>query len=537
MSEHLHDTRQKIHKLASKYPEVASHFGLSHAGLIDNETEKLVEIFSFLLTESEAYRKSILANKIKPFMEVLFPEWYRPEVSSCIAEFNNYEEFENFTNIMELEDPITFECEYEGKSIYLSANPGFPLVPFSIEKSYFTATETLTHMHFYFKRHVDDEEYIKNSKIKIYLNSTNHEEILSLIHFIFEPQFKDKKYLFKTQDKEIELDRSSISLPLIDLKNTKQNVFFESKNKLSIFMDVLNKLHHYLYIEIDLSNFYTQYIEEFSIHIPLNKNAYSEFCKMERFAKTNCIPVFDVYKKSLKNITILKTNNDNTIKISELKNDGLINIRDSHIINFETNNNEDLPNGMHIENSIQFAPSIPYNLEHNLIFNDSFSKQDTLFISKGIYTQFLKDTSKIKENTLKITGASNTRFGNVLSHPTQTIFYSEILSDSHFFNFIYNWNYFIGKKMDNLTMVLEYVEKISPLFFNYKESFIKYFSEIEIKKWKMVAKMGDKGNPLIISRYQLKKTNNKCNYFFDRILEKILDNLAETDLVYEIVRV
>ena len=52
----------------------------------------------------------------------------------------------------------------------------------------------------------------------------------------------------------------------------------------------------------------------------------------------------------------------------------------------------------------------------------------------------------------------------------------------------------------------------------------------------MVVKMSEKGNPLIISRYQLKETENKCNYFFDRVLEKILNILAETDLVYEIIR-
>ncbi len=537
MAEHLHDTRQKIHKLGITYPEMASHYGLSHAGLIDTETEKLVEMFSFLLTESEAFRKSILANKIKLFMEILFPEWYRPDVSSCIAEFNNYEEFENFTNLMEKEEPITFECEFKGKAIFLSANPGFPLLPFSIEKSYFTATETLTHMHFYFKNHLENNEDIKNNKLKIYLNSTNYEEILSLIHYIFDPEFKDKKFLLKMQFQEIELDRKSISLPLLDFKNLKQNIFFESKNKLSIFIDILNKLHHYLYIEIDLGFSPVLNCPNFSLHIPLKESAYREFRKLENFAKTNCIPIYDVYIDKLKNISIDKENTENKINISDLKNNQIIEIKDVTMYDFNTKQNHKLPNNIYLESSIHFCPFIPYNIQHNIIFKDPNNKCNAYLSASGIYTQLLNKNSKIQNGNLKNSGNLNSEFGIVLTQPSETIFYSEILSDSNFFNFIYNWNYFIGKKMDNLSLVLEYIEKISPLFFNHKELLLKYFREIKIVKWKMVAKMSDEGKPMIISRYQLKITDNICNYFFDRILEKLLDSLAETDLVYEIVRI
>jgi len=78
MSEHLYEIRNKLHQLGIKYPEVGPHFGLSHSGLIDNETEKLAEAFSFKLTMSECFRKSTITNLMKTFMEVRFPEWFRP---------------------------------------------------------------------------------------------------------------------------------------------------------------------------------------------------------------------------------------------------------------------------------------------------------------------------------------------------------------------------------------------------------------------------------------------------------------------------
>ncbi len=537
MSEHLHYVRQKIHKLGITYPEMASHFGLSHVGLIDTETEKLVEKFSFMLTESEARRKSIIVNKIKPFMEIIFPEWYRPDVSSCIAEFNNYGAIGAFNNLMKLEEPITFVSDCNGKPVYLSAKPGFQFLPLSIEKSYFTATETLTHMHFYFKNHANNEEFTKNNKIKIYLNSKNHEEIFSLIHYIFDPKFKDKKFLLKMPNQEIELNRESISLPLFDIKNIKQNVFFESKNKLSIFMEILNRLNHHFYIDIDLGSYSFLKCSEFSIHIHLDEKAYSEFSNLKNFAKTNCIPVFDIYEKQLNDISLSEINDETEITIANLKDDNLIELIDNKLHNFEKKETYELPDEMYVQSEIQFIPVIPYDIEHNLVFKKSYIKPDALFHSKGLYTQFIKNTTHFEGNSIKLSGSFNNEFGVILTQPSRSIFYNEILSNAKFFNFIYNRNYYIGKKMNNINMVIEYLEKISQLFFNYKESFFKYFSEIEVVKWKMVAKMSDAGKPLIISRYLIKNTENKSNYFYDRILEKILDNIAETDLVYEIVRV
>jgi hypothetical protein len=534
MAEHLNDLRQKIHGLGNEFPEMAPHFGLSHAGLVDTETEKLVEMFCFHLTESEASRKSVIANKIKPFMEVIFPEWYRPEVSSCLAEFNNYEEFQSFTNLMQQEEPITFECEYEEKTVSLSANPGFPLLPFSIEKSYFTVSETLTHLHFYFKNHFPNEADKKNNKIRIYLNSSSHEEILSLIHYIFEPSFNEQSFFLKLQDKEISLDREFISFPLFELHNAKQNVFFDCKN---IFKDVLNRLHHYFYIEIDLGKSDIFSSKEFSIHIPLNKNAYSEFSNLQNFAKTNCMPLYDVYKKGLKTITIDKDSNEENILICDLKNNHTLEVTDVTFYDFNTKRNQALPEYMDLESTIRFTPFIPYNINHHIIFKETDTKSNSFVSANGIFTHLLTLKDNMINRKLKNSGSLNSDFGFVLTQPTQTLFYSEILSDSDFFHFIYNWNYFVGKKMNNLSMVLEYIEKMSHLSFNFKESFYKYFNEIEIIKWKMVARMSKKGDPLIISRYQLKQTENKCNYVFDRILEKILDSLAETDLVYEFVRI
>lgn len=537
MSDHLYDLRQKIHKLGEKYPEMASHYSLSSEGLFDTETEKLVEKFCYLLTESEANRTSIIANKIKPFMEILFPEWYYPEVSTCIAEFNNFDEIDYFLNFIQHENYITFESKHENKSLYLSSNCNFSLIPMSITKSYFTETATLCHMHLIFKNHSKNKNCINNNKIKIYLHSNNIEIILKLFHYIFDQNFKNSKYKLKVSGQEIELDRNTISMPLFNFKDTTQNVFFKSKNKISIIRDILNKLHHYFYIEINLNTSIFLNYPEFSIHIPLNINSYSEFKGCVNFAKTNCIPIYDIYKENLKNIAILKTNKENYIEISDLEKNGLISISDKNIVNFKTNKAENFPKGINIESSIQFAPLIPYNIKHYISFDDDFFKRDGLIYLKGIFTQLVNNNSKLQGNILKIIGASSVKFGNILSQPTQVNFYSEILSNSEFFSFLYNLNYFIGKKMDNLSMLQEYFEKLSSLPFNYKKYFFQYISEIHIIKWKMMARMNEELEPKIISKYFIKKTNNIFNYFFDRILEKLLEGFSESDLKYEIVRV
>lgn len=537
MSEHLHDLRQNIHKLGEKYPEVAPYFGLSHAGLLDNETEKLVEKFCFLLTESEANRMSVIANKIKPFMEKIFPEWYRPEVATCIAEFNNFDEFENYFNIIRNNYLITFECKFNRKILYLSTNYDLSLLPISIEKSYFTSTETLTHFHLHFKNQLKNKFNVNNNIIKIYLNTQKYEEVLNLIYYLFDPIFINKKFLFKTNNIEIELDRSFITLPLSDFKFISHNVFFNVKNKLAAIKDILNKLHHYFYIEIKLDNNLYLNTNQFSLHIPLSKNAYYEFNKLENFAKTNCIPIFDIYKERLNTISIYTDNKESEIFISDLKNSHTIELTDCALYDFQTKKIKNLPDYMYPQSKIYFSSEIPFNIEHKFIFDEPYNNKNSYLLANAVLTQLIDNNDNLKNLTLKCTGEINSDFGNIISQPTSSIFYTEVLSDSNFFNFMYNWNYFIGKKIDNLSMFLEYIEYISNLNFIFKDSFFKYFKEIKIIKWKMFARIDAQENPKIISRYFIENNNKKYNFFFDKLLEKILNSLTESDLEYEIKRI
>lgn len=537
MSEHLYEIRNKLHQLGIKYPEVGPHFGLSHSGLIDNETEKLAEAFSFKLTMSECYRKSTITNLMKPFMEVHFPQWFRPEVSSFIVEFNNFDDYESISNYLSINKLMNYEFSKDGKQYFLSSNEEYEIHPFTIEKSYFTVSETLTHCYLSFKNQMMESDIKIKPEIKIYLNSFNYEEILHLISYIFDPKFKDKNLLIKTKDKEYEINRKNISLSIDGIKNKIKNVFYNNENKLSIINDVLNRLNHFFYIVIDLSSINLNQEETFLLDIPLLSEAYQNFSKLTNFAKTNCFPVYDIYKKDLNAISLYEINEDSKISISNLKDDNLISVIEAELYEFSTKEYSELPSHLYVESSIQFTPSIPYNIEHTLIFKNFVNNSDSFFISNGIFSNLFQSKFNIINEPVSITGKINLSFGKIITKPTETIFYSEILSDSEFFNFIYNWDYFIGKKMANLDMIITYVEKIKPLFFNYKNTFIKYIEEIKIEKWEMVAKMNSKGKPTIISRYKLKNTENKVNYFYDRILEKIMDSLAETDLVYEIVRI
>ena len=507
------------------------------------ETEKLVERFCFSLTISQAFRRSTIANHIKNFMVVLFPEWYRPEVASMIVTFNNYKQFDSMVNLTELSEPLTFKCEYQEKPVYLSAKSGFKLFPFSIEHSFINSTETLTHMYFNFKSHVKVEDNLKYKKVNIYLHSTNPEDIFTLLYYIFDPRLKDKNCHLTMDGKTIEINRKAITLPMHGLTEETQNVFFDSKNKLTPFLEVLNKLHHYFYIEIDLGYEFQLNTGDFKLYIPLHKQAHADLPNLKNFAHTNCIPVFDIYKDNIRTLSInnedteINKNVENKIKIATLEDHKLVHILSSRIYDLGTEESSPLPSDMFLESEIQFSPTIPFNIEHKLVLKKNARIRDSYLWLKGMRTQLLKDSHTIVGSALKTKDHSNMSFGNILTEPSHTIFYCEILSDPEFFNFIYNWNHFLGKKMDNLEMLSEYLAKIRHLFFNYKETFFKYFDEIKVIKWKMVARMSDECKPLIISRYTIKASDNKAHYLYDRMLEKILTHIAETDLVYEIVRV
>ena len=44
LSQKIFELRHELNKMTNEHPELKPHFGLSHAGLLDNETEKLVVV-------------------------------------------------------------------------------------------------------------------------------------------------------------------------------------------------------------------------------------------------------------------------------------------------------------------------------------------------------------------------------------------------------------------------------------------------------------------------------------------------------------
>ncbi len=539
MNEHLHGIRNDLYQLGLKYPNLSEHFGLSHAGLIDSETEKLVEAFSFKLTHSEAKRNSEILNIVKPFIHFEYPEWFRPAVSSCMCEFNNYEEYQNVEKILKESDKLNFSVSNTEETFRLSGLPHLALTPFTVDKAFFSQTERLSYLTIHFSNKLVEEDFLKNSsKIRVFLNMDNPEKTMELFYYLFHSETYGIKPKFITNKHVEELTSQIFSIPFDSINSDKDQVFFKKCNKLNKVNYILNYLNHFFFLDIDLSQIKNlQTIDSFKLEIPLSKGVYTQFSSFKNFMKTNCFPLYDIYTDKIDTIPLYFTEDSKYAPIGSLKDNGLIEVINYKLYDYEAEKFLPLPKEIELHQEIQFSPGIPYNIVQYLITDDNKDNIKLNFESEGIFTNKLKDAIDIIHADVVSTDNFDTAFGTIVTRHSPTILYSEAISNTELFNFLYNWNYYIGKKLNNLSMIVEYLDKIKPYFFNFKNEISSYISRAKIYEWKLITRMNDAGKTEIVARYLLFRTNTISDHFFDRIFEVILANIAENELIYEIKRI
>lgn len=538
MNEHLHGIRNDLYQLGLKHPQLTEFFGLSHAGLIDSETEKLVEAFTFKLTHSEAMRNSQITNTVKPFIHFEYPEWFRPVVSSCICEFNNYAEYQNIDNLLNTSDILNFSVSTEEKNYKLSSLANLKLTPFSIEKSFFSQSETLSYLNIYFKNELYNEDFLKESnKIRVFFNMDNPEKTMELFYYLFHSNTYGNKPKFIVNKTIEELNSKIFSHSFSELNKNSDQIYFQKCNKLNKFNYALNYLNHFFFLEIDLSQIKNLHsIENFKLEIPLTKDVYQYFNQFKNFLRTNCLPLFDIYSEENDTIPLFFSEDTKYAQIGSLKDNGLIEVVNFKLYDHEEEKYLPLPKHIELHQEIQFSPGIPFNIIQYLITDDNADNFKLNFESDGIYTNYLKDEHDIIHCNVASINNYDAEFGTIVTRHSPTILYSEAISNTELFNFLHNWNYYLSKKMNNLSMLIEYFNKVKPYFFNYKNQFINYFSRVHIHEWKICARMNDSGQTEIVARYYLYRTSVLSDHFFDRMLEVLLASIAENDLIYEIKR-
>ncbi|WP_186645211.1 type VI secretion system baseplate subunit TssF [Fluviispira vulneris] len=534
MAKHLNEMRHEISSMTSEFPELTQHFGMGHNGLLDTETEKLLEAFSFMLTESEATRKSLMANKVMAFLENVFPEWFRPDISSSVVEFQAYENFDSILNDMKRKEVLSLKLKQDNKDLKFSFLSPKYITPYFIEKSYFSKNMSQAFLHLDFKNKVFASALETTKTMRVYFQFENIENTFSLFNCLIEDE---NNFTFSSYEVREEIKRKNITLPIFEDRR-KESIFFTSKNKLSVFLNVLNKLNHYFYIDINLEEQLSEKRDNFSLIIPLNLYLFDNLLKYNNFAKTNCIPVFSIYQKSITNVNLNINENSATLPVSSLKDDHILEINQSHIYNFKLKTKDPLASDMSIVKEIKFSLDIPFDIRHSFIFNKSSVAPDSLLMTEGLCIDCFEQMQFLNKENMGLTSSDDSRFGHLITEVMPTIFYPEVFYDSEFLNYLYNLNYFIGKKMNNLPKIMEYFKKIKDNYFNYKDPVYKYLNSIVIQDWYIVARMSDEGKPLLISRYRITNKNREdtVNLLLDRIFEKILTEIAESDLVYQFER-
>lgn len=529
LSEKIFELRNELNKLSLEYPELKPHFGLSHAGLLDTESEKLVESVGFFLTTTHASMQSNIANIVRNYMDPIFPELYMPQIPTCIVEFNNYLEFDDFNYSLKHNSYITNEISIHGETIKLSTFGNIALTPFKVTECRFIPSEFETNLYLKFNYEIDNIENNFNTKIRLYLYSSNYEEIINLIGYIFDKKFSNNKITVQTTERNFEIERECLSLNFNFSKN--RNIFFESKNKLNYAMDILNNLKNFLYIDIDLSKYKNEILNGFSIKIPLESETYEIFSHLKNFIKTNCFVYYNIYKKDL-NWQFINNESENIINIADLKNDCVLSIDEIQYINNKTEKEHDVSNIIETYKDIAFDFEIPFNIEHKVQIKPSKLTSELRLEKKAICTNFISNPLNLTNKRLYSTGSMSSCFGNILIIPDNHIFYNEVISDPKFFQNLYNINYYIGKKTKPLKLLIEYFEQIESLYYSNKINFYKYLKQINIIKWKFTVEMIN-FKPVFSSEYFIRSSNNKSFFFYDKFLEQYMTFISDKD--YKIV--
>lgn len=537
MNNALYDIRNEIHALGQQYPHLSEFFGLSHSGLIDTETEKLVESFCYKLTDSEAQRKSLITNTIKPFVDFQFSEWFRPFPASVICEYNNFSEFETTDKTLKENKILKFSITLDGKKYNFSSDSKLKLSPIVVQDSYFTQSETASFLNIKFENMLFENIRYLKPKIRIYLNIPEAQKNLHLIYYLFNSTVYNHKLKLKFDDKITEINTKIFSIPFNDMLNEKEFVYFGKQNKFNFINHIFNYLHHYFYLDIDLTEISEPIsTRNFILEIPLSREVFSEFNGNKNFIKTNCIPLYDIYKDKVETLNFDFDINLKEKEIYNLKENKVIEITDCRFFDFKDKKLKKLPDAVTINANISYVPGIAFDIIQILSNSEPEKELKGHIEANAIFTNLLSNKEDLISNEVILEDNFSTLFGTIISRQTPTIFYSDLISNQDIFNFLYNWNYYIGKQMNNYSMLKDYFEKIGTHYFNFKEIFHDYFSNMYLAFWDIYAMMKDNGKPKIGSRYRIKSRSLKDEYFIDRLMEQVMNNISETDLTYEIIR-
>ncbi|WP_397601997.1 hypothetical protein [Silvanigrella sp.] len=532
LSQKIFELRHELNKLTNEHPELKPHFGLSHAGLLDNETEKLVESCSFFLRLTHSKMQSVIANQVRNFMEPIFPEWYMPEIPSYIIEFDNFEEFYSIQEEFDENEIISCECTYENKNLKLSAPGGMQLSPFSAMNSFFVTGDRECYLHIKFENRIEFEDYDFNAKIRLYLHSDDSEEIVSLISYLFDKNLIHKQIILQSNEEEYKADKTILSL---NFENSeKKNVFFESKNKLENTREILNNLKNLLFIDIDLTEFKTVLLDDFTIKIPLLSQAFLKFKHLKNFIKTNCFIFYNIYKTKMP-WQFIDIDSKDELEIASLKHDGVIHICKVEYYDNKRGKEVDLKGVAGISKFLSFDFEIPFNIEYKIKINKELLKDEIHIYKEAICTTLIKNPCCLLEKEIFTSKSSNNYIGKILNSNSNHIFYSEALSDPKFFQYLYNMNYFIGKKIKPLKFLINYYNKIEHLYFNHKMSFYFYLKNILEQNWNLKVEMINE-NLEFYSDFLLTAEQNKSFFFYDRYMEFIMTQMNDKDYKHIIRR-
>ncbi|KAB8039977.1 hypothetical protein GCL60_06860 [Silvanigrella paludirubra] len=525
LSQKIFELRHELNKMTNEHPELKPHFGLSHAGLLDNETEKLVESCSFFLTLTHSKMQSIIANQVRNFMEPIFPEWYIPEIPSYIVEFDNFEEFYSIQEEFDEKEYITCECQIDEQSLKLSTLGKQELSPFKAINSYFVAGDRECFLNIEFKNMLEFEDYDFNAKLRVYLQSDDPEEMVSLIGYLFDRDLFHKEIIFQNEEEEYKISKDILSLNFNF--SEKKYIFFESKNKLENTRDILNNLKNMLYIDIDLSKFKILMINEFKLKIPLLGSGYSNFKNLRNFIKTNCFVFYNIYKQTLP-WKILNSETEGEIEIADLKTNGVISVSDIKFIDNKTEKKIDPSSFGNISKYISFDFELPFNIEHKIKYNTFHIKNDIRFEQTAICTNLFINNEKLLQKNITVLNSLSTSFGKILNSSSDHIFYSEALSNPLFFQYLYNMNYFIGKKIKPLKLLIQYFKSLEHLFFNNKNLFYTYINNIMEQNWTLKVEVINTELDFY-SDFLLTKMPDKKYFFYDRYMESLMTSINDKD--------
>ncbi|WP_158996629.1 hypothetical protein [Pigmentibacter ruber] len=523
LAKQMYTFKNELNLLTNDYSELKPHFSLSHNGILDNETEKLVESCSLFMTLSNAKMQGVIANEIKKFMEPIFPEWFLPEIPTYIIEYQNFDEFSDIYKYISENEVIPCDININDINYEFNLKKTDNIIPFKIDKSFFIPGEHSAFLSLIFSPITEDENIeLFNSKIRLYFNHSNKKFILSLFDFIF----SDKKNLLLTYNSTIfEIERNNLNF-CFDSNKDPFNLF--DKNKLFKIKNILNNLKNLFFIEINLASA-PLITSDFELKIPINPSAYELFKHEKDFIKTNCFIVHNIYETEIP-WSFISVDSPSEIEVASLKEQGILCITDMKI--YDNIKDNEVLNEKHISmlSSLYFEYDIPFNIIHKILVNKEKLKKEYRIKMKGLATNIFSDYNTLQNIDINIGGKLGFSFGKILNCDSNHIFYSELLCDSKLFNFMYNANIFLPKKIHGLEYLLDYFIKIEKFYFKDKEIIFDFIKDINILKKEIY--VCSKSYPQnYYSEYLISLKSSEKNIFLTQFLEFFLNYILEKDFI------